>query len=151
FQSGNSSSKLETQLMPEATQNQIWTLSVAPIREMLQRIRPPEGPFDPQAAWEHRYTVCSLTPERGAKGEHPHGYGKLVLKRKPAADGHFTLDVNFSISTRGPSGMRTQASLTCAADRLATLRKWELRSDAVEGPKAVPETSITETATVDRG
>src|SRR4051812_21441553 len=137
--------------MPEATQNQIWTLSVAPIQEMLARVRPPEGPFDPNAAWEHRYAVCSLTPERGAKGEHPRAYGKLILKRKPATGGQFTLDVNLSIYTRGPSGMHTQASLTCAADRLATLRKWELRSEDVEGPKPVAETPITETASVERG
>ena len=50
--------------------------------------------------------------KRGAKGEHPHPYGKLILSRKPAGAGSFTLDVNFSISTRGPSGMRTQASVT---------------------------------------
>src|ERR1051326_5080391 len=111
---------------------------LTPIRDTLRRVAPPEGSFDPHAAWEHRYSVCMLAPERGAKGEHPHSYGKLVLSRKPDAAGQFTLDVKFSISTRGPSGMRTQASLTCAADRLATLRKWELQSEDVESGKPVP-------------
>ncbi len=137
--------------MAEEKVSQSWTLFLGPIRETLERVPPLDGPFDPQAAWEHKYSVCTLTPERGAKGEHPRPIGKLVLNRKPGAQGTFSLDVNFAISTRGPSGMRTQASLTCAADRLASLRKWELRSEAVEGGKPVKDTAITETAAIERG
>jgi len=31
-----------------------WLPFLAPIREMLERLRPPEGPFSAQADWEHR-------------------------------------------------------------------------------------------------
>ena len=93
---------------------------LAPARELLLKVRPPEGAFNPQSAWEHRYTVCLLGPERQEKGEHPQPYGKLVLKRAPAESGRFTLDVDQSIFTRGRSGNRTRASLTCAGDPVAT-------------------------------
>ena len=121
------------------------------MREVLERLRAPEGPFDPQGEWEHRYSVCVLSPERGAKGEHPHPNGTLALKRKPAGEGRLTLEVDFSVSTRGPSGARTRASLTCAADRLATPREWELRAEAVEDGEAVAETTVAETAVVRDG
>jgi hypothetical protein len=81
------------------------------MRGVLERLRAPEGPFDPQCA----YSVCVLSPERGAKGEHPHPNGTLALKRKPAGEGRLRLEVDFSISTRGRSGARTRASLTCAS------------------------------------
>ena len=77
-----------------------------------------------------------------AKGEHPHPNGTLALKRKPAGEGGLTLEVDFTISTRGPSGARTRASLTCAADRLATPRQWELRAEAVEKGEPVAETTV---------
>ncbi len=121
------------------------------MREVLERLRAPEGPFDPRGAWEHRYSVCVLSPERGAKGEHPHPNGTLALKRKPAGEGAFTLDVDFSISTRGPSGAHTRATLACAADRLATPRQWELRTEAVEQGEPAPQTTVTETAMVRDG
>lgn len=118
------------------------------MREVLEKLHAPEGPFDPQGAWEHRYAVCILAPERGAKGEHPHPYGTLLLKRKPAGEGRLALEVDFSVATRGPSGARTRASITCSADRLATPREWELRAEAVEKGGTVPETAVVETAAV---
>lgn len=121
------------------------------MREILAPLRVPEGPFDPQGAWEQRYSVCVLAPERGAKGEHPHPYGTLLLKRKPAGEGRLTLEVDLTLATRGPSGARTRASLTCAADRLATPREWELRAEAVERGETVAETVVAETAAVRDG
>ena len=121
------------------------------MREVLERLRAPEGAFEPQGVWEHRYAVCILAPERGAKGEHPHPYGTLLLKRKPAGEGRLTLEVDLALATRGPSGARTRASLTCAADRLATPRHWELRADAVERGETVAQTAVAETAAVGDG
>ncbi len=121
------------------------------MREVLERLRAPEGPFDPRGEWEHRYSVWVLSPERGAKGEHPHPNGTLTLKRKPAGEGALTLEVDFNISTRGPAGARTRASLTCAADRLATPRQWELRFEAVEQGEPVAQTTVVETAVVRDG
>jgi hypothetical protein len=133
--------------MPDDMNAAPWPPFLAPLRQVLLRAPLPEGPFDPRGVWEHRYRVCVLVPERGARGEHPNPYGTLSIARKPSAADRFSLDVDFSISTRGPSGMRTRASLSCSADRLATPLAWESRSDVVDKGKPVPEMSATETAT----
>lgn len=137
--------------MPTEDNSRAWPLFLAPLRGLLEKVRPPEGPFDPAGAWEHRYLVCRLQPDRGAKGEHPRPYGRLVLARKSPAGGQFSLDVDFSIQTRDSSGSHTHASIVCAADRLATPAKWELQSEAIEDGKPTPLTSLSETATFERG
>jgi hypothetical protein len=114
-----------------------------PLRGLLASLHPPDGPFDARSAWQHRYAVVAMQPERRAAGENPRPYGTLTLTRKPAADTHFSLEVDFAIRTRGQSGWHTQASLTCAGDRLATPTEWQLRSAPLQ-PAA--DTATTETA-----
>lgn len=137
--------------MPAQERSRPWPPFLAPMRGLFESLRPPRGPFHPAGAWEHRYIVCSLQPERRANGENPRSYGRLVLARKPAAGNQFSLDVDFSITTRASSGSRTHASLTCAADRLATPGRWELRSEAFADGKPAPLTGVTETAVFEAG
>jgi hypothetical protein len=126
------------------------TRFLKPLAAALARWRPPAGPFRPEGAWEHAYAVLRLTPERGEKGEHPQPYGTLLLKRRPAEGGRFQLEVDLDIRTRARAGMRTRASIACAAGRLATLQAWELRSDTVEAGRAVAALTVSKTATVPR-
>jgi len=121
------------------------------MRKAVEQLQPPQGAFDPSSAWEHTYKVYIQESERGAKGEHPKPYGTLVLNRKAAESGRFQLDVNCEIFTRARSGLRTRATLTCAADRLATPQEWRLNSEPFEQNKPVEGTSVTETATVRDG
>ena len=137
--------------MQKEANNQSWPPFLAPMRGVLERLRPPEGPFSPNGEWEHRYAVCILGPERQAKAEHVQPYGTLVLKRKPAGDGACTLEVDLLTRARAGSELHTRASLTCAADQLATPRKWELRADIVENGTPAPELSVAETGTVEGG
>lgn len=129
--------------MPDSV---LWPVFLAPMRAALEKIHPPEGPFDPAGAWTHRYSVLLLQPERGAKGEHPRPYGTLVLARQPRRSADFTLAVDLTIQTVGRSGMRNRATLTCVADRLATPRQWELHSDDLQDDQPVRGTSVVETA-----
>jgi hypothetical protein len=50
--------------------------------------------------------------------------------------------VECSILTRARAGLSTTASITCAADRIATPVEWTLRSAAMDGGKPTPETSV---------
>ena len=127
-----------------------WPFFLAPLRGVLERLRPPAGTFDPNGAWEHRYAVCVLAPERGARGEHPQPYGTLALGRKPIAGGGFALEVDLSISTRGRSGMRSRASLMCADDRFGTPRQWELRSETIEQGRPVADLTVVKRGSGDR-
>jgi hypothetical protein len=76
--------------MSEQT-GQTWPPFLAPLREALESLALPQGPFDPLAAWEHNYTALVLGPERMAAGDHPRPQGSLRLRRTPAAEGRFTL------------------------------------------------------------
>ncbi|HTM50567.1 MAG TPA: hypothetical protein VL285_17860 [Bryobacteraceae bacterium] len=131
--------------------NPVWRRFLAPALEILQKVRPPEGDFHPQGAWTHQYAVCLLNPERQEKGEHPQPYGKLLLKRNPAEAGRFNLEVEQSIFTRGRSGNRTRASLTCSSDRVASPLRWELRSETLENGAAAGGASVSETGSVRDG
>lgn len=130
---------------------QSWPRFIAPVRAVLERIRPPSGPFDPQGAWKHRYKVCALVPDRLGKGEHPQVYGNMILERRPAGAGRFTLEVEVSVVEWGQSGLHTRATLSCAADRLATPRRWTLQSDTTEKGEPLPGISVTETGTLENG
>lgn len=137
--------------MPEAGKSHAWPRFLAPLRGALERLHPPQGAFDPAGEWRQTYALYILAPARGAKSETPSPYGKLVLNRKPAEAGRFQLEVDLAISTRARSGLRTRATITCAADRLATPHEWQLLSEPVEGGKPVAGTSVTETGVLRDG
>ena len=128
-----------------------WPFVLAPVRDALEPLRAPEGPFSPQDEWEHHYSVCALVPERQAAGEHAQPYGQLSLKRKRAGSGRFVLDVTLLTTMRAGSALRTEASITCAEDRLATPQKWQLRCEAAERGKPVTESVVQESAEVRGG
>src|SRR5436309_15076007 len=121
--------------MPETSNSQAWPRFLAPMRKAVEQLKPPQGAFDPSGAWEHVYTVYIQESERLSKGEHPKPYGTLTLSRKAAQSGRFQLDVDCEIFTRARSGLRTRATLTCAADRLATPQEWRLISELFEENK----------------
>jgi hypothetical protein len=131
--------------------NPVWMRFLAPALEVLQKVRPPQGDFNPQGAWSHQYAVCLLNPERQEKGEHPQPYGKLLLKRSPAEASRFNLEVEQSIFTRGRSGNRTRASLTCSADPVASPLRWELRSETVDNGSTAAGVTVSETGSVRDG
>lgn len=127
-----------------------WPWFLAPLREALEKLTPPRGSFDPKGAWEHRYAVCVLGPERLAAGDHSRPYGALRLKRSPA-DAGCVLDVELNAASRGPSGLRTRVTLDCAGDRLATPQKWVLRADIIQGTDAVADLAVSEIGRVSGG
>ena len=119
--------------MPEATDRPAWPWFLAPMRDGFEGFRPPSGSFDPSGSWEHTYTVFVLQPERKAKAENPNKFGKLTVRRKPAGAGKFQLEVEESLMTRARSEMKTRATITCAVDRLATPRAWQLHARGRRG------------------
>lgn len=134
--------------MQKEANNHPWPPFLAPMRGALERLRPPEGPFNPQGEWERRYAVCVLGPERQAKGEHVQPYGKLALKRKPDGGGGCLLELDLLATYRAGSQMHTAASLTCAGNSLATPQKWNLRADFAENGKPTPELAVVESGVV---
>lgn len=122
-----------------------WPPFLAPLREALEPLALPEGPFDPMGAWAHDYAALALVPERMAAGDHPRPQGSLRLRRTPGAEGRFTLEVEQRIASRQGSGLVTQARIDCAADAIATPRAWELHTRIEAGGQPVAETAVTET------
>lgn len=122
-----------------------WPPFLAPLREVLEPLVRPAGPFDPQGAWEHHYTALVLGPARLAAGDHPHPQGSLRLRRTPAGEGRFTLEVEQRIGSRAGSCLVTQAKIDCTADQLATPRAWELHTRIEAAGTPVAETAVDET------
>lgn len=81
------------------------------------------GEFDPCGAWEHHYSLwLSHFESRERAGRH----GWLRLRRQPLADGGARLEVHEELLERDGAPSLAVAELTCAADALATPRRWHL-------------------------
>ena len=94
---------------------------------------PPQGAFDPNAAWSLRYARHALVPEiNGGPGGGP--AGSLTIEQKPAPDG-VTLLVTESVAA-GFSSPATAAEILCARDALLTPRCWSLSVRWLSGPLA---------------
>ncbi|MBM4045323.1 MAG: hypothetical protein FJ279_09430, partial [Planctomycetes bacterium] len=127
--------------------------SLSKVSACLEGFTPPVGSFDPHGAWEHRYAVWVLFPAQS--GSVIQRAGALRLRREPSGRDAATLDVTLSTTMGGRvgSGYYVHARLTCATDRLATPRSWELKScmlDAATG-RAVDLTETQQTGQVAGG
>ena len=118
------------------------------VSDYLAGLSPPDGPFDPQGEWDHRYVMWIAL--RGQFGK-SHKHGALRIRRLVDASG-----ARVSISqTTGPLDMgktgHTTATVTLSlskglADRLATPGKWEIESrilDAAGKPVEYSQTRVT--------
>ncbi|MEW6359528.1 MAG: hypothetical protein AB1696_24535 [Planctomycetota bacterium] len=151
--------------MPDQAQ---WPYSLAKARECLEGFQPPVGDFDPQGAWDHRYSVWKIVPnDRWQKTERA---GVFRIRRRPEGDQTVVLHVTLCTEQgRGPAPFlhpdmpsrpegkwknlltlyHVDATVTCAADRLATPKSWELRA-AILTPTGQPVagTEVRETGQV---
>jgi hypothetical protein len=94
---------------------------------------PPQGAFDPAAAWTLRYARHSLVPEiNGGPGGGPAGL--LAIEQKPEPDA-LTLLAAESVAA-GFSSPTTTAEIACARDALLTPRRWTLSVRWHSGPLA---------------
>jgi hypothetical protein len=92
---------------------------------------PPSGPFDPAGEWTQRWGVHTLNVGVGRVGQ-------LTLTRRKTADG-LTLALDYE--KHGPIGVfqKTAGTLDCAADALATPRRWQWTTDMVSAPGSAAE------------
>lgn len=83
----------------------------------------PEAGFDPAGDWEHSYRLWVRHFDTRDGSER---HGSLRLRRARAADGGLSLEVRQESVERDGSADLVVAELTCAADALATPRRWHL-------------------------
>ena len=114
--------------MSQTTTSAPWQFKA--VTHVLQSWRPPQGPFDPSAAWEHTYHIHFLNVRGTA--------WKLAKDRKPVApdgilkiasapkDKAIELAVTF---TALMGGDQTTARIQCSRDAPCSPRLWELRFD----------------------
>lgn len=88
------------------------------LRGLIDGYRPPETPFDPDGAWRHAYDIHFIAVNNNAHT------GRLVLERKPLADGLFELQVEHIKFTDEDCRQTTRGRLTCRDDALATPLEW---------------------------
>ena len=62
-----------------------WPHSLTLLRPRLEQLRFPDGPFDPEGAWEHRYSVL-VVGNILKRPAHHYPCGTLRLKRAAAID-----------------------------------------------------------------
>ncbi len=92
---------------------------------------PPQGAFDPAAAWSLSYARHALVPEPGGMpGGGP--AGSLAITLKPAG-GALTLRATEAVQA-GFTIMTSEAEITCAPDALLTPRAWSLKVGWQAGP-----------------
>lgn len=97
----------------------------------LDRWTPPQGTFDPAAAWSLRYVRHALIPDpSGAYGGGP--AGSLALDVKPDANA-VALRAAEAVQA-GFTIMTTEAEVICAPDALLTPRTWTLKVGWKAGP-----------------
>ena len=114
---------------------------------------PPQGEFDPGGTWKHAYRVWmvaggGLIP----KPADVHYRGLMEIERRPLPDGKaVTLAVHQSIIQH--TGVHeTAALITCAADALASLRRWKLVNTVCDPlMKPMPEAGVKQSGKVDQG
>ena len=133
--------------------------SLAKVSAGLEKFQPPTGPFDPKGMWEHRYAIWVLYPEapgaasRLSNTRMSRAMGALRIRRQFAGDA-ITLDVDLATKQggRGIAVCHVSARVTCANDRLATPRSWQLRSVTLDqAGKPVEGTESQETGQIADG
>jgi len=110
----------------------------------LDVLKPPAGAFDPVGTWRHTYRLWLVQPWSSG--------GALALSRKPLPDGKIALTADLRLAERGGFERRTHATLTCAADRLATPLSWTLESHGLDlEDKPITRADVTEKGTLADG
>lgn len=87
----------------------------------LKTLAMPDGPFDPAAAWTHRYDIVHMMPPCA-----PIGY--LTIEGRPGEDGSTRLRVVQMRPVSGVEAVAVEADMVLARDELATPRSWTLFS-----------------------
>jgi len=82
----------------------------------------PEGPFDPEGAWESVYAIATLAGNYNRVGE-------LRLKRTPGKRGRFVLTLEHTKVSPGEYRQRTSAELECRPDPMSTPTRWSFASE----------------------
>jgi hypothetical protein len=126
-------------------------ISLAKLGACLEGLTPPDGPFDPLGAWEHRYALWTVLPvNEGMKGKNA-VTGAFALRRAPGPDGTATLEVRQAARVN-QGQCRVTAHITVAADRLATPRSWEVESVLLDPQRRpVADTRVRTTGRVAEG
>jgi len=131
-------------------------LTLAALEEFgaLARFAPPDGDFDPQGKWTHKYRLWlvssgGLAPKPADK----HYRGFLQIRRGLSADGNqITLHVRQSILQQTPGVHDTAAVIECAADALASPRSWKLKHTVRDGRmKPVPKVRVDQKGEIRNG
>jgi hypothetical protein len=120
------------------------------ISDYLGGFQPPDGQFDPNGDWDHRYLMWIAL--RGPAGKSWAG-GALRIRRRAAAGGDVELQVSQMSRLHGGRDVgHTQATVMCARDTLATPRRWEIESAILdEAGKPTPYTQTRVSGEAVRG
>jgi len=112
------------------------------VSDYFPKIEPPEGDFDPNGSWEHRYVMWIAL--RGRFGDSWPG-GALRLIRRPSDGGEIELGLTQVTNVRGPTRTEVvRASMTCASDRLSSPRSWRIASEVLDQQGRTVEHTPTE-------
>lgn len=100
---------------------------------------PPAAPFDPVGEWSHTYSIRLIHESGGI--QHCDPVGVLRIARRQLGTGVIQLTVSHAPRQGGPTWDRVDATLTCADDRLSSLRAWDSKTRLVSHEGAVVEGS----------
>jgi len=118
----------------------------------------PEGQFDAEGSWEHRYNVYPIYTKWSVWSEKHEG--ECVIKRKELpGGGDFELEVSsevtfidFGYGNHPTKSQLTTAKIRCANDVLGTPKSWELESAALgEGKNRFSLSEVRERGVFERG
>ena len=113
--------------------------SLAHFLRALEGFEPPDEAFDPTGAWGNAYQIFECSQGMRAQGT-------LRISREPA--GRDGLDLKIEHTKRAVGGsLRFDVEMLCAADDLATPRRWTTNSVALD-PDGAP---IEDTRLVEAG
>ncbi len=114
--------------------------SLAHFLQALDGFTPPDGPFDPQGAWENAYTIFE-----SSAGTRP--IGAIRITRAPEGNGQARLRVQHRKVATGGS-VHARMELTCRTDALATLVQWTLETVAHDTEdQPIGDTRLSEAGT----
>ena len=101
-----------------------WSLTG--ISERLDASSPPEGDFDPQGTWAHRYAIWISTQGSRTKSSKQ---GHVKIYRSPIGrENMIELRIEQSVPLAGWRFQSTKARVRCRVNRLATPVSWNIES-----------------------
>ncbi|MBP7560193.1 MAG: hypothetical protein KBA64_06890 [Armatimonadetes bacterium] len=116
----------------------------------LETFTPPNEPFDPVGEWTHTYSIRLIHQFQGV--QHCDAVGVLRLIRSQLGVGVIRISVAHAPRQAGPGWDRVDATLSCADDRLSSLRAWDSKTRLVRNDGVVMEgTEFRARGVVERG